>query len=171
MVEFNHIGLNITTSLSNIANDFNDDIFSKISIYFPDEGSYKRYKKYFKSGIVRYCVYGKKVRDWKTGQILGLEIYNENGEKVTEKDIKDKIFLMIDDIVSYGGTMAYGSDKLKELGAKEVYAYASHTENSILDKEKGTLLKRIENGTVKKLFTTNSIYSGTNKNIELVYEY
>lgn len=171
MVEFNHIGLNITTSLSNIANDFNDDIFSKISIYFPDEGSYKRYKKYFKSGIVRYCVYGKKVRDWKTGQILGLEIYNENGEKVTEKDIKDKIFLMIDDIVSYGGTMAYGADKLKELRAKEVYAYASHTENSILDKEKGTLLKRIENGTVKKLFTTNSIYSGTNKNIELVYEY
>ena len=171
MVEFNHIGLNITTSLSNISNDFNGDIFSSISIYFPDEGSYKRYKKYFKTDIVRYCVYGKKVRDWKTGQILGLEIYNENDEKVTEKDIKDKIFLMIDDIVSYGGTMAYGADKLKELGAKEVYAYASHTENSILDKEKGTLLKRIENGTVKKLFTTNSIYSGTNKNIELVYEY
>lgn len=157
--------------LVRITDEYDYDAYPFISIYFPDEGSYKRYKKYFKTGIERYCVYGKKVRDWSTGKILGLEIYNENDEKVTEKDIKNKVFLMIDDIISYGGTMAYGADKLKELGAKEIYAYASHTENSILDKEKGTLLKRFENGTVKKLFTTNSIYSGTNKNIELVYEY
>lgn len=169
--EMNHIPFNINQSIISISYDYNEDIYPNIAIYFPDEGAYKRYKKYFTSGIKRYCVYGKKVRDWSTGQILGLEIYNEQDVKVTEKDIKDKIFLMIDDIVSYGGTMAYGADKLKELGAKEVYAYASHTENSILDKEKGTLLKRLENGTVKKLFTTNSLYSGTNKNIELVYEY
>ena len=167
----NHISFNISQSIVSIADDYNEDIYPNVAIYFPDEGAYKRYKKYFTSGIKRYCVYGKKVRDWKTGQILGLEIYNKNDEKVTEKDIKNKVFLMIDDIISYGGTMAYGADKLKELGAKEVYAYASHTENSILDEEKGTLLKRLENGTVKKLFTTNSLYSGTNKNIELVYEY
>lgn len=171
VMEFKHINMNIITALSNISNDFDKDIFNEIAIYFPDEGSYKRYEKYFKTGVVRYRVYGKKVRDWSTGKITGLEIYNKNDEKVTEKDIKNKVFLMIDDIISYGGTMAYGADKLKELGAKEVYAYASHTENSILDEEKGTLLKRLENGTVKKLFTTNSLYSGTNKNIELVYEY
>ena len=157
--------------LVNITDNYDYDVYPYIALYFPDESAYKRYKKYFENGIKRDIFYGKKVRDWKTGQILGLEIYNENDEKVTEKDIKNKVFLMIDDIISYGGTMAYGADKLKELGAKEVYAYASHTENSILDEEKGTLLKRLENGTVKKLFTTNSLYSGTNKNIELVYEY
>ena len=69
---------------------------------------------------------------------------------------------MIDDIVSYGGTLAYSADALKEYGTKDIYAYASHTENSILDKEKSTLLKRLEDGTVKRLFTTNSIYRGEN---------
>ena len=167
----NHVNLNLLTCFSFIANDFEGDIYSEIAVYFPDEGAYKRYKKYFKSGIVRYCVYGKKVRDWSTGKILGLEIFNENDEKVTEEDIKNKVFLMVDDIVSYGGTMAYGADKLKELGAKNVYAYASHTENSILDEEKGTLIKRLEDGTVTKLFTTNSLFNKEHNKIEIVYEY
>ena len=142
-----------------------------IAIYFPDESAYKRYKKYFSNGIVHNMFYGKKVRDWKTGQILGLEVYNENDEKISEKEIKDRVFLMVDDIVSYGGSMAYGADKLKELGAAHIYAYASHVENSVLDQEKGTLLKRIDYGTVDKLFTTNSIFNGKHNNIEIVYEF
>ena len=73
--------------------------------------------------------------------------------------------------VSYGGSMAYGADKLKELGAAHIYAYASHVENSVLDQEKGTLLKRIDYGTVDKLFTTNSIFNGEHNNIEIVYEF
>ena len=78
---------------------------------------------------------------------------------------------MVDDIVSYGGSMAYGADKLKELGAAHIYAYASHVENSVLDQEKGTLLKRIDYGTVDKLFTTNSIFNDKHDNIEIVYEF
>lgn len=171
IVELKHVSINIITSLSNISNDYEKDIFNDIAIYFPDEGAYKRYKQYFEGSKERYCVYGKKVRDWSTGKILGLEIYNEEGEKITEKDIKNKVFLMIDDIISYGGTLAYGADKLKELGAKKIYAYASHTENSVLDQERGTLIKRLENGIIEKLYTTNSIYNGKHKNIELVYEY
>lgn len=142
-----------------------------IAIYFPDESAYKRYKKYFSNGITHDMFYGKKVRDWKTGQILGLEVYSENDEKISEKKIKDRVFLMVDDIVSYGGSMAYGADKLKELGAAHIYAYASHVENSVLDQEKGTLLKRIDYGTVDKLFTTNSIFNGKHNNIEIVYDF
>lgn len=164
-----------------IADDFDKESFNNgekntfnwgdIAIYFPDESAYKRYKKYFSNGIVHNMFYGKKVRDWKTGQILGLEVYNENDEKISEKEIKDRVFLMVDDIVSYGGSMAYGADKLKELGAAHIYAYASHVENSVLDQEKGTLLKRIDYGTVDKLFTTNSIFNGEHNNIEIVYEF
>lgn len=164
-----------------IADDIDKESFSKnekntfkwgdIAIYFPDESAYKRYKKYFSNGITHNMFYGKKVRDWKTGQILGLEVYNENDEKISEKEIKGRVFLMVDDIVSYGGSMAYGADKLKELGAAHIYAYASHVENSVLDQEKGTLLKRIDCGTVDKLFTTNSIFNGKHNNIEIVYEF
>lgn len=161
----------INNSLIKINDDFREDIYNNISIYFPDESSYKKYEKYFKSGIKRKLFYGKKKRDWKTGKILGLEIYNEFDEKVIEKEIKDKIFLMIDDIISYGGTMAYGADKLKELGAQSIYAYASHVENNILDKENGTLIKRIENGIVDKVFTTNSLFTKEHNKINLIYEF
>lgn len=135
-------------------------------IYFPDDGAYKRYKDLdcFK-GYEFDFIYGKKNRDWKTGQILGLEVCDPNGKILDENVLKGKTVLMIDDIISYGGTLAYSADKLKSLGAEEIYVYASHTENSILDKEKGTLLKRLENNVVNKIYTTNSLYTGTHDKI------
>jgi ribose-phosphate pyrophosphokinase len=72
---------------------------------------------------------------------------------------------MIDDIISYGGTLAYSADKLKGLCFEHIYAYATHTENSVLDPEKGTLLKRLENGTVDHIYTTRSTYSGKHDKI------
>ena len=162
----------VKTALLSIGDDFHvyDFNWKDTVIYFPDEGAYKRYSKLAEVKM-RKVLFGKKVRDWETGQILGLEIYNDKGEKATEDDVKDKNILMIDDIIAYGGTLAYGADKLKELGANKIYAYASHTENSILDQEKGTLLKRIDHGIVEKLFTTNSIFNGKHRNIEIVYDF
>jgi ribose-phosphate pyrophosphokinase len=160
-------------SLLTIANELKTELFDdeEIVIYFPDESAYKRYKKYFSKGLTYYMYYGKKVRDWKTGQILGLEIYNKNDEKISEKEIKGRVFLMVDDIISYGGSMAYGADKLKELGASHIYAYASHVENSILDTEKGTLIKRLNDNVVDKVFTTNSLYTGNNDKIKIIYNF
>lgn len=134
----------------------------KTVIYFPDEGAMKRYRD-LDIFTGRTLLYGKKVRDWKTGQIKGLTIHYESGEEVLSGNglglpLKEQVILMIDDIISYGGTLAYSADALKDLGASAIYAYASHTENSVLDEEKGTLLKRLNDGTVDELFTTNSIY-------------
>ena len=149
---------------------FYDKRYEEIVLYYPDYGAKKRYsslKKFEKFKLV----YGCKTRDWETGKITGLKICDKDGIVIDyseDKEIlKDKIVLMIDDIVSYGGTLAYSADALKEYGTKDIYAYASHTENSILDKEKSTLLKRLEDGTVKRLFTTNSIYRGENEHIEV----
>lgn len=139
-------------------------------IYFPDDGAMKRYK-----GLNAFCghklIYGKKVRDWKTGKINGLTIHSEGGELLTEfgqKPLTDAVVLMIDDIISYGGTLAYSADALKELGAQAIYAYASHTENSVLDEENGTLIKRLNSGIVDGLFTTDSIYSGKHPRISVL---
>lgn len=148
---------------------FYDKRYEEIVLYYPDYGAKKRY-----SSLKRFenykSVYGCKTRDWGTGQITGLKICDKDGIVIDyskDKDIlKDKIVLMIDDIVSYGGTLAYSADAIKEYGAKAIYAYVSHAENSVLDEEKSTLLKRLEDGTVKCLFTTNSIYRGDSKYIE-----
>ena len=128
-------------------------------LYFPDEGSKKRYAEIFPD--YKYVI-GMKMRDWNTGKIQGLDII-ANGV-----DIKEKTVLMVDDIISYGGSMYYSALKLKELGVKDIYAYATHTELSVLDENKGTLIKLLNDGTVKKLFTTDSIYNGNHKKIEVV---
>ena len=133
---------------------------SNVVLYFPDSGSAKRYLGLFEPNAP-YC-YGEKKRDWNTGKILGLEI-QDNGI-----DLKDKTILMIDDIISYGGSLYYSAKALKEIGVGKIYAYATHTENSILDKEKGTLIKALENNTVERLFTTNSLFTGKHEKIEVM---
>lgn len=157
--------------LMDITERYTYDIYPDIVLYFPDESAYKRYNKYFQNGIKREMFYGRKIRDWYTCQITGLELYNEKGEKVSMEDVKDKVFLMIDDIISHGDSMAYGADKLNELGAKHIYAYASHTENGVLNNEKNIILDRMEEGIINKLYTTNSLYNGNYDKIKIIYEF
>lgn len=136
-----------------------------VMLYFPDDGAYKRYKDIFTGDNI---LYGKKNRDWDTGKILGLTVHDKNGNEVPNYSIENKTILMIDDIISYGGTLAYSADKLHELGAAHIYAYGTHTENSVLDEEKGTLIKRLENGIVDRLFTTDSLYTGNHPKITVI---
>ena len=134
-------------------------ISDDIVLYFPDAGAAKRYSDLFPE--IMYC-YGEKKRDWKSGKILGLDI-RSNGI-----DLNGKTVLMIDDIIAYGGSLFYSANALKEAGAGKIYAYATHTENSILDREKGTLIKSLENNTVERLFTTNSLFSGKHDKITVL---
>ena len=136
-----------------------DKLPKDIVLYFPDEGSQKRYVDLFPE--YRY-VCGMKKRDWETGQIKGLDII-DNGI-----DLKGKTILMIDDIVSFGGSLYYSALKLKELGAADIYAYATHTENSILDETQGKLKGLLDDGTVIKLFTTDSLFTGRHEKIEVM---
>ena len=78
---------------------------------------------------------------------------------------------MVDDIISYGGTLAYSADKLKEMGAAHISAYATHVENSILDEEKGTLLKRYKDNIIDTVYATNSIYHGNHPMVEVIYKF
>lgn len=156
-----------TALLNNCKNDNPRDyikdairqISDDIVLYFPDAGAAKRYSDLFPE--IMYC-YGEKKRDWKSGKILGLDIRN-NGI-----DLNGKTVLMIDDIIAYGGSLFYSANALKEAGVDKIYAYATHTENSILDREKGTLIKSLENNTVERLFTTNSLFSGKHDKITVL---
>jgi ribose-phosphate pyrophosphokinase len=131
----------------------NDD---NIILYFPDFSAAKRYSEILP--VYKYC-YGEKKRNWETGEITGLEIRN-NGF-----DLYGKTVLMLDDIISYGGSMYWGAKTLVEFGAEKIYAYATHTENSVLDAEKSKLLELLDNGVVRGLYTTDSLYRGTHDKI------
>ncbi len=139
---------------------------SELIVFFPDAGAMKRYRDMKPFRRIE-MVYGQKVRNWETGKIEGLEIMNKDGHKLDDGNpLSGKSVLMIDDIISYGGTMYYSAKKLKELGAEHIFAYATHVENSILDPEKGTFIKCLEDGTVEKLYTTDSIYNKKHEKIK-----
>ena len=125
---------------------------NKFSLFFPDEGSMKRYSGMFNNPYT----FGLKRRDWKTGEIQGLDVIGD------EKFIKDKTILIVDDISSRGGTFLHSARKLKELGAKKVYLYVTHCENTILA---GELLT---SGLIEKVFTTNSIFTKEHEKIEVL---
>lgn len=115
-------------------------------LFYPDEGSLKRYSPLQKTILqLPYC-YGAKKRDWKSGDIQGLEVYG-----ATER-IKGKDILIIDDICSKGGTFLHSTRKLKSLGANDIYLYVTHCENTILEGE------LINSGLIKHIYTTNSIF-------------
>ncbi len=121
-----------------------------LMLFFPDEGSMKRYADMFE---LPYA-FGIKKRDWKTGQILGLDVV-DNGIGLSGKKI-----LIIDDICSRGGTFYHSARKLKELGVGDIYLYISHCENTILEGEVLT------SGLIEKVFTTNSIFTKESDKIE-----
>ena len=99
--------------------------------------------------------FGIKQRDWETGQILGLDVAGSVDK------IKDSRILIVDDICSRGGTFYHSAKKLKELGAKEIYLYITHCENTILE---GELLT---SGLIEKVYTTNSIFTKEHEKIEV----
>ncbi|MGL5677724.1 MAG: ribose-phosphate pyrophosphokinase [Cellulosilyticaceae bacterium] len=112
-------------------------------IFFPDEGSSKRY-----SGMVNFPhAFGYKKRRWEDGEIVELEVIGEVPKAPFNA-------LIIDDISSFGGTFYHAAKKLKELGADKIYLYITHCENSILQ---GDLIK---SGLIERIYTTDSLFTG-----------
>lgn len=128
-------------------------------IFFPDEGACKRYSDLGpvkESGLP--VTFGIKKRDWKTGNILGLDV-------ISDTELTDKKVLIIDDICSAGGTFKFSSMKLKEMGAKDVALYVSHCEDNI---QNGDLLKT---DLISKIYTTDSIIHIEDKKIEIINKF
>ena len=155
-VDFNCVAEDVKMALHFAATD------RDVVLYFPDEGACKRYSDLL-SFLELPVAFGIKMRDWKTGKILGIDIAGYD-------DLKDKNVMMIDDICAYGGTFYYSALRLKELGAKDISCYVTHLENSVMDKEKGKLIDakwyshdgKTSEDLIKTIYTTNSIFRGTN---------
>lgn len=145
---------------------YNDNVPFSSYVFFPDSGAMKRYSKYFAKNTP--IIYGEKQRDWNTGEITGLEVHSQNGDSLR---LDGQSVLMVDDIISYGGTLFHSAKKLKELGAKHIEICCSHLENSFFD-EKGTLRQLLDDGTVETIYTTNSIYVDRNQdNIKVLVDF
>lgn len=139
----------IQKAYESIKEETNNDLI----FFYPDEGAMKRYSN--NNLGVPYC-FGVKNRDWRTGQIQGLDIVGD------ENLIKDKNILIIDDICSRGGTFYHSVKKLKELGANKIYLYVTHCENTVLEG------KIINSDLIEKMYTTDSIFTKKHSKIEVI---
>jgi len=117
-------------------------------LFYPDEGAMKRYSDM----TSKPYTFGIKKRDWETGKIRGLDVVG---------DVKGSNILIVDDICSKGGTFYHAAEKLKELGAKDIYLYATHCENTIFNG------KVLTSGLIERVYTTNSIFTGEHEKIEV----
>lgn len=140
----NSYNINITKQLFDNIND------KDITIMFPDKGAFNRYKNdypYYNK------IYGEKIRDFKTGQITGLEIYGDLSQ------IKDVV--IIDDLTSKGTTFVKSAEKLKQLGFKNIKLIVAHAEATM---SQGELFKSY----INEVITTDSMLKQYNKiDIEL----
>ena len=126
-------------------------VSDELLMFYPDEGAMKRYSDV----IPLPYAFGIKKRNWKTGVIEGLDVAGAIDQ------IANKNILIVDDICSRGGTFYHSAKKLKELGAKNIYLYITHCENTILE---GELLT---SGLIEKVYTTNSIFTKEHEKIEV----
>lgn len=151
-VEIQHPTKNIQIVLNTIENSGHTPI-----LYFPDAGAMKRYE-----GMLNEYpyLYGEKKRSWETGEILGLDL---KGDTKRIEEIENPIFLMVDDICSYGGTFYYSAKALKEaFPTSKVYSWTTHTENKF-----PTLQKAFDEGLIESHFTTDSLYRSQNDKIKV----
>lgn len=108
-------------------------------VFYPDAGAQKRYAK---MGDYNELV-GHKKRNFETGRIESLNVIGNMapGQKV----------IIVDDLSSYGGTFMLSAEKLKELGAGEIYLVVAHAEEAIFN---GDI---IDTQMIEKVYTTDSI--------------
>ncbi|HHU55866.1 MAG TPA: ribose-phosphate pyrophosphokinase [Acholeplasmataceae bacterium] len=79
-------------------------------------------------------------------------------------DVKDKVAIIVDDIVDTAGTVCVASDALKAAGATSVYVCCSHPVLS------HPAIERVQNSSIEELVTTNSIFLPEEKRISKIVQ-
>ncbi len=75
-------------------------------------------------------------------------------------DVKGKRAILIDDMIDTAGTITLAAQALKDAGATEVYACATHAVLS------GPAIERLNNSVIKRLVLTDSIQQPAEKNLD-----
>ncbi|HEX2949289.1 MAG TPA: ribose-phosphate pyrophosphokinase [Armatimonadota bacterium] len=77
-------------------------------------------------------------------------------------DVKGKRVVIVDDMVDTAGSLVHGAEALKERGAKEIYACATH---GVLS---GPAIERLQNSPIEKLIITDTIPLAPEKQISKI---
>jgi ribose-phosphate pyrophosphokinase len=132
-----------------LANNINE-----IAIVSPDQGGIERARKFSKAlfdNQPSLAVVEKKRNLEKAHQSQALDLYG---------NVKDKIVILIDDIITSGKTLVNAAQLCLDRGANKVYAVVVHHDFS---KDAPQIL---QNSVIEKIYTTNSIELKTSQKID-----
>jgi ribose-phosphate pyrophosphokinase len=75
-------------------------------------------------------------------------------------EVKDKLAILVDDMIDTGGTLSEGARVVKEAGAAEVYAAATHPVLS------GEAVDRLKNSVLNEIVVTNTVPIPSEKQLD-----
>ncbi len=113
---------------------------NEIVIVSPDAGGVERAREYAKRLNAGIAIVDKR-----------RERPNESAVMNIVGDVKNKIAIIIDDMIDTAGTMCQAADAIMERGAIEVYGMATHPVLS------GNAVERIKKSSLKALFVSDTI--------------
>ena len=113
--------VNLTKLVDEVVEDFKPDY-----IIYPDKGAFEKYPSILNLVAVPFFHANKKRDLADKGHIIEAAY-----ELIDAPDLTGKTVLIVDDLVSLGGTAFITGKTLKEAGAAKVGLYVSHTENGV----------------------------------------
>ena len=138
------------------------DMYPDATIFFPDDGAMKRYKDYTFGHAYGY---GVKTRNWETKEIESLKIV------CSDNILYNKDIVIVDDIAGTGGSIKAAAEQLKARGARNIYVWVSHCENTILEPVfNGESVLDID-GLITGFYTTDSIFTREHPKIEILRKF
>ncbi len=153
--------INALNLLSKEVNKYlkNQKKIENIAIISPDQGGVERTQlfaeNFFHSHNVDIVVVEKRRNLQKTHQSQALNLYG---------DIKGKIAIIVDDIITSGGTLVHAAKLCLKKGATKVIACVVHHDFSPKAKQ------ILENSPIEKIFTTNTIFLKPEQKIKKLEE-
>ena len=142
----------IVTGKYLLQNYFKEKNIEDMVVVATDAGSSKKAYKYSKFFECRLALIDKR-RESNNDNAVATNIIG---------DVKGKTAIIFDDEVSTAGTLVEAANILKEHGAKEIYAGATH---GILV---GPAIERIKNSAIKELVVTSTVPVEKEKQIEKI---
>ncbi len=148
---FFNIPMDHLTAISVIVENITELGLTDFVVVSPDVGSVKRTRKV--AGMLDAPM-----------AIIDKRRYATNATEVMQVigDVKDKNLLLIDDMIDTAGTMTNSIKALKEMGAKKIYAAATH---GVLS---GKAIKNLNEAPVEQVLITNTIELPKEKQIEKI---
>jgi ribose-phosphate pyrophosphokinase len=115
-------------------------IEGEIIIVSPDAGGVERAKELAKRMNTSIAIIDKRREKANVSRVMNIV-----------GTVRDKIAILLDDMIDTGGSIVQAAEALMENGAKSVYACCTHAVLS------GNAVERINNSQIKELISTNTI--------------